>query len=69
MLADHLYQLVLLIHDLPIDYALPYEHLLTVVLSVTPWFADIANYLACGVLPSNLTYHQKKKFFDLKSYL
>ena len=69
VLANHLYQLVLLIYDLPIDYTFPYEHFLAVVLSKTPRFADIANYLAYGVLPSNLTYHQNKKFFDLKSYL
>ena len=27
-----------------------------------PWFADIANYLACGILPQELSYQQRKRF-------
>ena len=34
-----------------------------------PWFADIANYLASGVMLHDLSSHQKKKFFhDIKHY-
>ena len=33
----------------------------------TPWFADIANYLTSGVLPTGLSAHYSKKFFhDLR---
>ncbi|KAI3714701.1 hypothetical protein L6452_21660 [Arctium lappa] len=35
-----------------------------------PWFADIANYLDCGIIPSDYTHHMLKKFLhDCKFYL
>ena len=38
--------------------------------NITPWFADIANFLAFDIFPPNLSYQQKKKFFsDIKHYL
>ena len=46
----------------------PEEYLFSV--HITPWFADIANFLASDILPPNLSYQQKKKFFyDIKHYL
>ena len=30
---------------------------------ISPWFADIANYLATGTIPSELTFHQNNRFF------
>ena len=46
----------------------PDEYLFSV--HITPWFADIANFLASDILPPNLSYQQKKKFFsDIKHYL
>ena len=39
------------------------------VVDENPWFADIANYLASGVVPTGLTIHYSKKFFnDLRYY-
>ncbi|KAL0444960.1 UNVERIFIED_CONTAM: hypothetical protein Slati_2218700 [Sesamum latifolium] len=35
-----------------------------------PWFADFANFLAGKVIPSHLSYQQRKRFFsDIKYYL
>ena len=47
----------------------PYEHLMRIEASI-PWYVDYVNYLACGVFPHDLSYHQKKKFLhDVKLYL
>ena len=46
----------------------PDEYLFSV--NITHWYADIANFFASNILPPNLSYHQKKKFFsDIKHYL
>ncbi|KAI3461675.1 hypothetical protein Pfo_018338 [Paulownia fortunei] len=40
------------------------------ILAIKDNYADFVNYFAGGLLPSNLIYHQKKKFLhDVKSYL
>ena len=45
------------------------EHLLSVDVKL-PWYIDLVNYLACKVLPPDLSHHQKKKFLhDVRSYL
>ncbi|KAJ9535162.1 hypothetical protein OSB04_un001759 [Centaurea solstitialis] len=47
----------------------PDEKILRVQIEM-PWFADIANYLACGIKPSDYTPHMYKKFFhDVRHYL
>ncbi|WMV18974.1 hypothetical protein MTR67_012359 [Solanum verrucosum] len=35
----------------------------------SPWFADFANYVVCGIIPGGLNFYQQKKFlFDVKKY-
>ena len=34
-----------------------------------PWFADFSNYLASNIVPSDLSFHQRKKFmYDVKKF-
>ncbi|KAL1223573.1 hypothetical protein V5N11_034321 [Cardamine amara subsp. amara] len=36
---------------------------------MTPWYADLDNYLACGEIPKGLDAYKKKKFFrDVNHY-
>ena len=55
-----------------IDDSFPEEKLFVVCQLMnleTPWFVDVANYLAAKVLPNDLDYHARRKFFlDLKYY-
>lgn len=51
-----------------INESLSDEQLLAV--SNVPWYADMVNYSVSGIIPYDLSYHQKKKFFsDVKYYL
>ena len=69
VVADHLSRLVIESHDIPIDDAFPDQHLMGITSRQAPWFADYANYLASGILPHDLSSHQKKKFLhDVKMY-
>ncbi|KAJ9554347.1 hypothetical protein OSB04_018392 [Centaurea solstitialis] len=53
----------------PINDSLPGDQLLSVSSSVTPWYADFVNYLACGIIPLDFSSHQRKKFLhDVKFY-
>ena len=55
--------------DQPIDDSFKDEQLFTVSTTSTPWYADFVNYLACGIMPPEFTYQQRKKFLsDVKSY-
>ncbi|KAL0451692.1 UNVERIFIED_CONTAM: hypothetical protein Slati_1147300 [Sesamum latifolium] len=57
-------------HDFSLRDEFTDEHLYATNAKGEPWFADFANFLAGNVIPSHLTYQQKKKFFsDVKYYL
>ncbi|KAJ9566151.1 hypothetical protein OSB04_002117 [Centaurea solstitialis] len=43
----------------PINDSLPGDQLLSVSSSVTPWYADFVNYLACGIIPHDFSSHQQ----------
>ena len=53
-----------------INKEFPDERLYAVKTDDVPWYADFVNYLASNVIPPELNYPQKKKFFsDVKHYL
>ena len=45
-----------------IDDTFPDEHVLAASQDLIPWFADFVNYLASDIIPSDLSFHQRKKF-------
>ena len=74
MVADHLSRLETLEigqkHHFHIDDLFLDEQILALSDAETsPWFTDIANYLFVGIIPPDLTFQQKKRFFpDVKHY-
>ena len=43
---------------------------LFLLLVQTPWYADIVNYLACGVVPPEFSYQQRRKLrTDCRFYI
>ena len=47
----------------------PNEFLFVIKYVELPWYADIENHLAYGVMPQELTYSQRKKFLsEVKHY-
>ncbi|GKD42907.1 reverse transcriptase domain-containing protein [Tanacetum coccineum] len=56
-------------NDSEVDDNFPGETLMEINTRNEPWFADFANYLVGDIIPKEMTYQQKKKFFfDLKHY-
>ena len=73
MVADHLPRLPVAEQDdgeceLPINDSFQDEHLLALATS-NGRFADVVNYLVCGILPLDMNSSHKKSFFaQVKSF-
>ena len=52
-----------------IDDTFPNEHVLAASQDLIPLLADCANYLASDIVPSDLSFHQRKKFMYDVNYL
>jgi len=52
----------------PTDDSLPDKALCTVKTFTTPWYADIVNYLACGIIPPEISYQRRKKLLSNTKY-
>ena len=68
MVVDHLSRLeipkIVQKYHLQIDDTFPDAQILALSHDETsPWFADIANYLSVSIIPPNLLFQQKKRFF------
>ncbi|CAM8943774.1 unnamed protein product [Rhodiola kirilowii] len=74
LVADHLSRLELgeLNREediLPMTDSLVGEQFMSVDVDIVPWYADFVNYLACGIIPPDLSHNQKRKFLsDVKRY-
>ncbi|CAN6562434.1 unnamed protein product [Malus baccata var. baccata] len=72
VVADHLSRLIIPAakeaDSLPLSESFPDEQLFAAQIN-TPWFADLVNYLATGVVHPDFSVQQKKKFLsDVKYY-
>lgn len=55
--------------EIKINDAFSNEEILAAAVEKFPWYADYANYVVSEVIPDNLTFHQRKKFFhDMTHY-
>ena len=49
------------------DDTFPDEHVLAAFQDLIPWLVDFANYQASDIIPSDLSFHKRKKFmYDVK---
>ena len=71
MVADHLSKLVneeVTLKEAEIKDEFPDEFLF--LIAERPWFANMANFKAAGIIPKDLTWQQRKKFFhDVRFYI
>ena len=49
--------------NIPVDDSFPDEYLFAIS-AHSPWYADIANYLVAGKLPSHLSHREKRKIIQ-----
>ena len=63
VVVDFLSRLVNNSDDSPIEDSFPDEHLFAVS-TYSPWYVDIANYLAVGKLPNHLSPREKRKIIQ-----
>jgi len=70
LIADHLSRIPNSKEEVrPILEEFPDEKIFSIMSTKIPWYADFVNYLVSNVLPPELSYQQKKKFFsDVKNY-
>ncbi|KAM2846500.1 hypothetical protein COP1_000026 [Malus domestica] len=69
VVADHLSRLVHEEDVVPIPETFPDEQLMSIEVSV-PWYADLVNYLASKVIPSELNKNQRDKLkYDARNYV
>ncbi|KAM1185235.1 hypothetical protein ACFX2G_014863 [Malus domestica] len=69
VVADHLSRLVHEEDVMPIPETFPDEQLMSIEVSV-PWYADLVNYLASKVIPSELNKNQRDKLkYDARNYV
>ena len=55
--------------DIEIVAKFPCEQLFQMIVQV-PWYADVVNYLACGIMPPELNNQQNKKLrTDARFYI
>ena len=72
VIADHLSRLEMIVgKEKRTEIAKNFLDEQLFLLSVqTPWYADIVNYLACGVLPPEFSYQQRRKLrTDCRFYI
>ena len=63
MIVDHLSRLEKTIEEekgSELEENFPDEQLFVLAVQ-TPWYADIMNYLTCGIMPYDFNYQQKRK--------
>jgi len=71
LVADHLSRIEQEDEDgpaeTPIDDSFPDKYMMALYTNETPWYADIINYLACGVFPSDFSFQKRKSSCPMQS--